>query len=82
MSSDNKCIDKCADGTYASKMTMKCEKCPKGCTTCDSEEKCTGCSAKYTMTNGKCEGCDDNCKTCKNKICEKCNEKLFLDKNK
>jgi hypothetical protein len=43
--------NQCADGNYFDTIMKICTKCPKGCSSCKSEQECTACSVKKMIVN-------------------------------
>lgn len=75
------CVDDCGAGFFASKRYGMCTKCPTGCTTCESGERCDGCIKGYQLNYLlQCEPCKDiNCEDCLKDKCLTCKAEKWQD---
>jgi hypothetical protein len=70
-----KCVKKCGDYYFKNdgEDFLFCDKCPRGCKTCESKSLCYTCDVGYQLNAWDvCEECDDNCISCAFDECLEC----------
>ncbi|CAK94680.1 unnamed protein product (macronuclear) [Paramecium tetraurelia] len=73
---DGQCL--CDNGYYLS--NLKCAKCNKICTKCNSYSDCTECADKYYLSDSSCLQCQIPCITCLDiSTCISCADNYFMN---